>query len=129
MLARVNLSKKNATSEYRKAADLIRVKGTKVIGVSDLEIAYSLKDALYDLGETVEIVDARTLVAEKAISLSSDGYSVVILPPDSMFAAKVADGVIVPVTYFKTRADELDELMDRLSFAEIEVLGFVTFDK
>ncbi len=129
VLARVSTRKKNSAAEYRKAADLIRVKETKVIGVTDLEIAYSLKDALYDFGEDVEIVDARTITGEKTVSLSNDGYSVMILPHDSLFAAKETDGVIVPITYGKTRADDLEELVDRMSFSSIELLGFVTFDK
>jgi len=129
VLARIRKRKSNHSKEYRKAADMIRVKGSRVVGVYSEETAYSLKDALYDLGENVKTVDARSGEIRKESMLSDSGYSVVILPLDSLTAAKETDGVIVSVTYGKTRTDELEELADRMSFSGIELLGFVTFDK
>lgn len=126
VLARIKTSKSNYSKEYRKAAELLCIRGARAVGVFDRMVALALKDAFYDLGEAAEIVE---LCGNGAELDNNCGYKVVILPPNSIMGAKETDGIIVSVTYGKTRSDELEELVERLNFAGVRLLGFVTFDK
>ena len=126
VLARIKISKSNYSKEYRKAAELLCIRDVRTVGVFERKVALALKDAFCDLGEAAELVD---LCGNGAEIDNNGGYKVVILPPDSLIKAKETDGIVVSVTYGKTRIDELEEAIERLELSKTELLGFVTFDK
>ena len=129
ILARIKKQESQTSAEYRNAADMLRARGANSVGICDRAVALSIVDALYDLGEKVELVDLYRTEAESASLNRNAAYTVVLLPPDSLIKAKETDGVIASVTYGKTRIDEIEELVERLNFAGVRLLGFVTFDK